>query len=63
MIIFEQPETFWILLHDSAHWEFELFVGFVEMIVFDGLIGLIFWPWVKRHWSHHIADDIEKGRN
>ena len=51
------PETFWTLLHDSAHWEFELLVGFLEMVVFDGLIGLLLWPSLKKHWAHHIARD------
>lgn len=34
-------ETFWTLLQDPAHWEFELFVGLVETIIIDVLlIGL-----------------------
>jgi len=50
-------ETFTSLLRDGAHWEFELFVGFLEMIVFDVVIGLIFLPVVKKHWKHHIDRD------
>jgi hypothetical protein len=46
-------ETFFTLLRDSAHWEFELFVGFIEMIVFDVIIGYFVWPHVK----HHLARD------
>ncbi len=38
-------ESFWVLLKDPAHWEFELFL----MVVFDGLIGAIAWPLIKRH--------------
>lgn len=51
------PETFWTLLHDSAHWQFELFVGFVEMLVFDGFVGFMVWPFIKKHWKHHIDRD------
>lgn len=53
------PETFWTLLRDRAHWEFELFL----MLIFDGIIGAICWPIVKRHWDHHIARDKKEGTN
>ena len=51
------PETFRSLLHDRAHWEFELFVGGIEMIVFDLIIGVIIAPFVLKHWKHHLARD------
>lgn len=51
------PETFRSLLHDWPHWEFELFVGGVEMIVFDLIIGVIIAPFVLKHWKHHLARD------
>jgi len=47
------PETFWTLLHDRAHWEFEMFL----MAIFDGAIGALLWPTIKKHWNHHIARD------
>jgi hypothetical protein len=50
-------ETFSSLLRDRAHWEFELLVGFLEMIVFDGLVIGIFWPILRKHWRHHLARD------
>lgn len=56
-MIFVDQETFWTLLHDKGHWEFELFVGFVEMLVFDVLVGLLLWPFIKKHWKHHIDRD------
>jgi hypothetical protein len=56
-MIFEQPETFWTLLHDSAHWEFELFL----MALFDGVIGCILWPFLKKHYNHHICRDKKEG--
>ncbi len=56
-------ETFWTLLRDSAHWEFELFVGFVEMLIFDVFIGFMMWPHVKKHWKHHLERDKVEGRN
>ncbi len=46
-------ETFWTLLHDAAHWEFEIFL----MLVFDGLVGAMLWPFIKKHWDHHVARD------
>ena len=48
-----QPETFQTLLRDKAHWEFELFL----MLLFDVVIGAVAWPFVKKHWNHHIARD------
>jgi len=46
-------ETFWTLLRDPAHWEFEIFL----MLVFDGLLAGLLWPIVRKHWAHHIARD------
>lgn len=46
-------ETFWTLLRDSAHWEFEIFL----MLLFDGVIAGLCWPFVRRHWQHHIDRD------
>lgn len=58
------PETFGSLLRDGAHWKFELFVGGIEMLVFDGLIGVLFLPFIRKHWQHHIARDRrESGGN
>lgn len=42
-------ETFWDLLRSSAHWQFELFL----MALFDVLIGMVAWPFVKRAISRH----------
>ena len=54
-------ETFWDLLRDPAHWEFEIFLIFV----FDVLIGLVVWPFIMRGFKHHKSDherleDLEK---
>jgi len=46
-------ETFWTLLRNGAHWEFELFL----MLLFDGLIGALLWPFVKKHIEHHLERD------
>ena len=51
------PETFWSLLHDLAHWEFEMFL----MILFDVVLGMLLWPFIKKHWEHHVARDKEAG--
>ena len=48
-----EHETFWTLLRDPAHWEFELFL----IAIFDGLLGLIIWPRVKKFLEHYRADD------
>ena len=50
-------ETFGTLLRDPAHWGFELLVGFIETLVFDGLLLGLFWPFARKHWRHHIARD------
>jgi hypothetical protein len=46
-------ETFWTLLRDLPHWEFELFL----LVLFDGLIGGILWPFLKKWKTHHKGDD------
>jgi hypothetical protein len=46
-------DTFWTLLGDRAHWEFEIFL----IMLFDGLLAGIFWPFLRKHWGHHIARD------
>jgi hypothetical protein len=46
-------ETFWTLLHDPAHWEFEIFL----IVIFDGLIGLLIWPKIRKFTTHHKSDD------
>ena len=54
-----QPETFWTLLHNAAQWEFEIFL----MLVFDGVIGALAWPFIKKHWKHHIERDEKENIN
>lgn len=51
------PDTFRSLLHDGAHWEFELFVGFLETVIIDVFIVGVLWPILKKHWDHHIERD------
>jgi hypothetical protein len=46
-------ETFWDLIKDPAHWMFEI----VLIFIFDGLIGLIIWPQIKKRLVHHRSDD------
>ena len=48
-----EHETFWTLLTDVAHWEFEIFL----MLIFDVVIGILIWPRVKRWFQHHKDDD------
>jgi len=52
-----QPETFWTLFHNAAHWEFELFL----MVVFDVVLGAMIWPFLKSHWTHHTDRDKKDG--
>ena len=51
------PETFWSLCHNLAHWEFEIFL----MVLFDFGLGVLLWPFVKKHWGHHTDRDKERG--
>jgi hypothetical protein len=44
-----EHETFWNLLRDSAHWEFEIFL----IIVVDGLLMGLLWPFIRKHINHH----------
>ena len=48
-----ETETFWTLLHDSAHWEFELFL----MLLFDGLIGALVYPRIRAWRKHHRGEE------
>lgn len=48
-----ETETFWTLLRDPAHWQFEVFL----ILVFDVLIGLLIWPQIKKFIKHHKSDD------
>ncbi len=50
-----EHETFFNLLEDPAHWEFELFLIFI----FDILIGAIIWPYVRGWFKHHREDDTK----
>lgn len=52
-----EQETFWSLLRDSAHWEFELFVNIIQ----DLIIGVLIWPRIKKHWKHHLDRDKKDG--
>lgn len=48
-----EHETFFTLLTDKAHWQFELFL----IILFDVVIGFLLWPWIKKFIMHHKSDD------
>ena len=49
-------ETFRTLLTDPAHWEFELFL----MLLFDGVVGCVLFPFVRKHWQHHVDRDARE---
>ncbi len=48
-----EHETFFTLLKDPSHWEFEIFL----MVIFDGLIGFLVWPRISKFLTHHKTDD------
>lgn len=48
-----EHETLAALLTDPNHWVLEL----VIMAVFDGLIGLLAWPFVKAWWGRHHSHE------
>ena len=55
-----EHETFFTLLRDPAHWEFEVFL----VLLIDGFVlGVLWrfaWPWIKKHLSHHECPPEEK---
>lgn len=51
-MILETNETFWTLLHDTAHWEFEIFVTIVVDLLFGALV-----------WNRWLKPLITKQRN
>ena len=53
--LYMEHETFWTLLKDPAHWQFELFL----ILLFDVLIGLLLWPWFRKFVLHHKEDDAK----
>ncbi len=50
-------DTFWSLLQDPAHWEFEIFL----IILFDLILAGLLWPFVRKHWKHHQDRDKRDG--
>lgn len=50
-----EHETFWTLLRDLSHWEFELFL----MALFDGFIGVLIWPYIKKAIKHRQNCDCD----
>lgn len=54
-------ETFSSLLHDKAHWQFELFVGLIETIVIDVVFGFIIWGLIlKPYWKRRKREIIRE---
>jgi hypothetical protein len=45
-----EPETFFSLLRDAAHWEFELFL----ILLFDVIIGILLMPLLKKYVHKHF---------
>ena len=45
-------ETFFDLVKDPAHWEFEILL----IIIFDVIIGLVIWPFIQKALVHHKSD-------
>lgn len=60
-----EPETFWTLLHNAAHWQFELFL----LVLVDGLLLGLFlpkllqlshrWKTMNRHINQHSCPEDE----
>ncbi len=48
-----EHDTFWDLLRSPGHWAFEIFL----IALFDGLLGLIIWPRIKKFMHHYRMDD------
>ena len=54
-----EQETFWTLLHSSAHWELEIFLTILQ----DVVLGLIVWPFVSKHLRHHFERDERESKD
>ncbi len=48
----DEGYTFIELLMDPAHWYFEVFL----IILFDLIIGVLIWPFIKKGLLHHKSD-------
>lgn len=59
MVVLLVSESLWDLLRSAAHWEFELLL----MVVFDGIILGLCWPFLRKHWLHHVARDLQAVQN
>jgi hypothetical protein len=59
-------ESFTYLLHDPAHWKFELLVSAVEQvfgfIVVSVLIQGVIWPRIKSHFHADIEDGVHAAK-
>lgn len=51
-----EPETFFSLLQNVGHLEYELFL----MLVVDGLLMGLAWPLIKKHIQHHDCPEDKK---
>jgi hypothetical protein len=56
-----EQDTFMSLLRDKAHWEFELFLMVIFDMILGGLLLPWLWPFVRKHWKHHVARDKQAG--
>jgi hypothetical protein len=54
-----EHETFMTLLRDPAHWEFEIFL----ILLVDGLLLGLIWPFARKHIAHHLERDRKEGRD
>ncbi len=43
-------DTFWTLLHNAAHWEFEIFLQVVDGVLF----GVLWNKYLKQQWRKRI---------
>jgi len=32
------------------------------MAIFDGIVGAILYPWIRKHWNHHIERDKRESK-
>ena len=56
LLMAAEHETFWSLMCDAAHWEFEIFL----IILIDGLILGLAWPFIRKHLKHHNCPPPEE---
>ncbi len=50
-------DSFNQLVRNGPHWELELFIGSIQMLVFDIIVGALVWPRIKHRINRSIQSE------